>query len=85
MPRGQAGSSGEQMPPSMALPPASTAVSQGMDEGQHCLPLPGCSSIAQGYVLVPPDRKLAVKRCTRLQREENGGRESCLTHSPQCL
>lgn len=67
------------------LPSASIAVSQGMDEGQHCLPLPGCSSIAQGEVLVPPNRKLAVKRCTRLQREENGVRESYLTHSPQCL
>lgn len=30
---------------------------------------PGCSSIAQGEVLVPPSRKFAVKRCTRLQRE----------------
>lgn len=32
----------------VALPPASIAASQGMDEGQHCLPLPRCSSTAQG-------------------------------------
>ena len=56
----------------MAPPSALIAVSQGLDEGQRCLPLPGCTSIAQGQVLVPPKRKLAVRRHRRLQREESG-------------
>lgn len=60
-------------PEPMAPPSALIAVSQGLDEGQHCLPLPGCASIAQGQVLVPPKRKLAVRRHTRLQREKKGG------------
>lgn len=51
---------------------ALTAVSQGWDEGQRCLPLPGCTSTAQGQVRVPPKRNVAVRRHTRLQREEKG-------------
>lgn len=52
----------EPMPPPSAL----IAVTQGLDEGWHCLPLPGCSSIAQGQILVLPKRKLTVRRHTRL-------------------
>lgn len=56
----------EPMPPPSAL----IAVTQGLDEGWHCLRLPGCSSIAQGQILVLPKRKLTVRRHTRLQIEE---------------